>query len=427
MALFKPLRGNRSSLDAVPKKDGNAYFCVDDATFHIDYLDADGVLQRKQINAADAETLGGTSLTALLDEIAKKETSGAAAAALADAKSYTDTQIAAIPTPDVSGQIEAHNTSDTAHESKFAAKADLVNGVVPVSQLPSEVKEIHVANDIDERNAIAGKFAGISVYVKDATADPTVTEGGAYYLYDGMMWIKTAEAESMDAVLDWANLTGKPETFAPASHTHPQSEVTGLVAALAGKQSVLAGTQGQLVGFDANGNAVAQDAPSIPTKVSELDNDSGFLTGYTETDPTVPAWAKAATKPTYTAEEVGALPSTTEIPSALSDLTDDATHRVVTDAEKTAWNAKANKPKRRTITLTAAGWSNNTQTVTVSGVSADETLQEIKIMPAMASMTAYRDAGVQCDAQAANSLTFVCEEAPTANLTVFVTITETEE
>ena len=30
-----------------------------------------------------------------------------------------------------------------------------------------------------------------------------------------------------------------------------------------------------------------------------------------ETDPTVPAWAKAETKPTYTADEVGALPKTT--------------------------------------------------------------------------------------------------------------------
>ena len=34
------------------------------------------------------------------------------------------------------------------------------------------------------------------------------------------------------------------------------------------------------------------------------------LTSYTETDPTVPAWAKATTKPTYTASEVGAVPTT---------------------------------------------------------------------------------------------------------------------
>ncbi len=63
--------------------------------------------------------------------------------------------------------------------------------------------------------------------------------------------------------------------------------------------------------------------PTIPTKTSDLTNDSGFITGYTETDPTVPAWAKASTKPSYTASEVGALPSTTVIPTKTSDLTND--------------------------------------------------------------------------------------------------------
>ena len=37
-----------------------------------------------------------------------------------------------------------------------------------------------------------------------------------------------------------------------------------------------------------------------------------------ETDPTVPAWAKAERKPAYTASEVGALPSTTRIPQPTS-------------------------------------------------------------------------------------------------------------
>ena len=64
------------------------------------------------------------------------------------------------------------------------------------------------------------------------------------------------------------------------------------------------------------------DKPTIPTKTSELENDNGYLTSYTETDPTVPEWAKQENKPTYTAEEVGALPNTTEIPSGLADLTD---------------------------------------------------------------------------------------------------------
>lgn len=62
------------------------------------------------------------------------------------------------------------------------------------------------------------------------------------------------------------------------------------------------------------------DVPSnadIPTQVSELTNDAGYLT--TETDPTVPAWAKAATKPIYTAAEVGA-PTVAEMNEAIANI-----------------------------------------------------------------------------------------------------------
>ena len=100
---------------------------------------------------------------------------------------------------------------------------------------------------------------------------------------------------------------------------------------------------------------------------AEKNKLASALTSYTETDPTVPAWAKTENKPTYTASEVGAvpttrtvngkalsgnitlsamdvkaLPDTTTIPTTLAGLSEDSTHRVVTDAEKTAWNAKSN-------------------------------------------------------------------------------------
>lgn len=66
MALFKPFMGNRTSLDAQPLHDGYAYFCIDDGSFHIDYVDDNGDLQRKQINAKDAETLMGVSLDQIM-------------------------------------------------------------------------------------------------------------------------------------------------------------------------------------------------------------------------------------------------------------------------------------------------------------------------------------------------------------------------
>lgn len=165
---------------------------------------------------------------------------------------------------------------------------------------------------------------------------------------------------------------------------------------------------------------------AIPTKTSDLNNDSGFITGYTETDPTVPTWAKANTKPTYTAEEVGALPDTTQIPSALSELSGDATHRTVTDSEKTLWAAKADKPKAIAVTLTAAGWTDGAQTVAVSGVLADETAQLIQPVPSAASQAAYIEAGILCTGQAANSLTFTAETAPEEDLMVYITISEVD-
>lgn len=43
------------------------------------------------------------------------------------------------------------------------------------------------------------------------------------------------------------------------------------------------------------------------------------LQSYTETDPTVPAWAKQPNKPTYTAQEVGALPADSQITVEVDD------------------------------------------------------------------------------------------------------------
>lgn len=52
-------------------------------------------------------------------------------------------------------------------------------------------------------------------------------------------------------------------------------------------------------------------------------------------------WAKQPEKPTYTHDEVGALSSSTHIPSTLEEMTDDQNHRTVSDTEKETWNNKS--------------------------------------------------------------------------------------
>lgn len=73
------------------------------------------------------------------------------------------------------------------------------------------------------------------------------------------------------------------------------------------------GGGGTITDVTQNGTSVVSGgvaAVTVPTKVSDLANDAGYITGYTETDPTVPSWAKASSKPSYTFSEIGSKPST---------------------------------------------------------------------------------------------------------------------
>ena len=83
-----------------------------------------------------------------------------------------------------------------------------------------------------------------------------------------------------------------------------------------------------------------------------------------------------------------------------------------------SWLIKVN-PTTATASLTVAGWSNNSQTVTVSGVT---TSNHVIISPAAASASDYAAAGIVCTTQASNSLTFTCVTVPTAAITVNVMI-----
>ena len=62
--------------------------------------------------------------------------------------------------------------------------------------------------------------------------------------------------------------------------------------------------EAELGGEEVDLSGYAQKS-ELPTKVSQLQNDSGFITDYNETDPNVPAWAKNPTKPSYSKSEVG--------------------------------------------------------------------------------------------------------------------------
>lgn len=149
-------------------------------------------------------------------------------------------------------------------------------------------------------------------------------------------------AFSGSPAMDGTASPGSTNAWARGDHVHPHDT---------SKQDALTTAQMAAVNSGVTAAKVATwDAIEVPTKTSDLTNDSGFLTGYTETDPTVPSWAKAPTKPTYTASEIGALPDTTVIPTVptkVSAFTNDAgylTGYTETDPTVPAWAKAASKP-----------------------------------------------------------------------------------
>lgn len=97
--------------------------------------------------------------------------------------------------------------------------------------------------------------------------------------------------------------------------TRPQSAKVGQVIAV--KE---VGTDGKPTDFEAKDMTGGASTEEIKEAVGEYMQEHPFE----ETDPTVPEWAKQPEKPTYTAEDVGALPDNTKIPTKTSELENDS-------------------------------------------------------------------------------------------------------
>ena len=187
-----------------------------------------------------------------------------------------------------------------------------------------------------------------------ANLPATLTEGFCWYTYDdskfyidhkdenGILVRKALNAQDAETLMgaSLATILNSSDIEIPTSKAvldaieAVKTDIYNNAAVvLAEAQKSVAVEQSRAEGAE---EALGSRIDALDEKIDNLGELSGGISE--ETDPTVPAWAKEATKPTYTASEVGALPNTTK----LADLTTDATHRTVTDAEKQAWNAKSN-------------------------------------------------------------------------------------
>lgn len=80
---------------------------------------------------------------------------------------------------------------------------------------------------------------------------------------------------------------------------------------------------------------------------------------------------------------------------------------------------KQDQHEKQIIALMAANWSNGTQTVNVTGVSATDT---VLVSPIPADIALYAAYGIICTAQGEGTLTFTCNFTPSNDISVNIVI-----
>lgn len=95
-------------------------------------------------------------------------------------KEYVDDKIAAIPTPDVSAQIEAHNTSDAAHANMHWLTADdeMLSSIEPDGSIDADTLESHPASDFVLKSELSTLVPApdLSNYYTKAQVDEKITQ-----------------------------------------------------------------------------------------------------------------------------------------------------------------------------------------------------------------------------------------------------------
>lgn len=374
-----------------------------------------------------------------------------------DVFKYVDDAIGVIPTPDVSAQIKAHNESKTAHP--------YIRGLIPTktSQLKNDSGYLTQHQDISGKldktgdgSNVTAAFTAASTRVNIATGEKLSVLFGkiAKWFGDlGSLAFKSTVAKS-DLASDVQTSLGKADS---ALQSAPVTSVNGATGEVKGtfyvtvtqgdNNSVTADkTAAEVYEAYAAGYAVyaitkfpETDVPFVLPLVSAVNMRDMILLGFAALGslssiaaPNYPVVAYNGASRKWAAwigtlaraSDIPTIPTALKNPNALNIKIGDTTTSYDGSAAKTV-KIPEGGPTMRKVTLPVTGWNSSTkqQSVTVTGVLADGTKQRVICSPVDESYdSAWNSCYVQCVGHGADSLTFQCDEIPTAAIEVYVSI-----
>lgn len=344
-----------------------------------------------------AETAQGKAESAQsAAESAAASVSGSASAAASSASAAAASETASAQSAQTAG--EKASAAQTAAQAAQSAKADAESAKAAAVTAGASAESANASAQSAKSAAQSAKAAAQTAQSKAETANTSAqtAKTDAEAANTSAQSAKTAAESAKSAAAGSAQSAGASAQSAQASSKLSESWAVG-------------GT-GTRTGEDTN-NAKhwAEQAQNAAVGVSSFNGRAGAVTPQSGD---------------YTAEMVGA-DAQGAAQTVQDNLNTHAGNTVmhITAAERTAWNGKSGKADSFTVTLTAAGWSAGTQTVSNSKFIASG--YAYTVCPAGDSFKDYAEAMIYADnVTTAGRMSFHCDVTPTKNLTVNILRTE---
>ena len=330
-----------------------------------------------------------------------------------------------------SGSASAAEDSETASAQSAQTAGEKASAAQAAAQTAQSAKA-----DAESAKA-AAVTAGASAESANASAQSAKSDAES----------AKAAAQAAQSKAEAANTSAQTaKADAEAANTSAQSAKTAAESAKTAAESAKSAAVGSAQSAEASAQSAEASAQSAQEsgKLSESWAVGGTGTRTGEDTNNAKYWAMAAQGAAgggvssfngrsgavapqigdYTAEMVGA-DAQGAAQTVQDNLNTHAENTVmhITAVERTAWNGKSGKADSFTVTLTAAGWSADTQTVSDSRFIASG--YAYTVCPAGDSFKDYAEAMIYADnVTTAGRMSFHCDVTPTKNLTVNILRTE---
>ena len=333
-----------------------------------------------------------------------------------DIYKYVDDAIGEIPTPDVSGKLDktGDGSNVTAAFTAAETRTNIATGeklsvlLGKIAKWLGDLKALAFKDKVaktDLANDVQASLGKADSALQSAPVTSVNSKTGAVR---STFYVTVTQGDNNSATAD-KTAEEVYKAYAAGYAVYAITKFPGmdvpfvlpLVSAVGMRDMIL-------LGFAALGSLSSLAAPNYP------------VVAYNGGNRKWTAWIGTLAR----ASDIPTIPTALKNPNALNIKIGDTTTSYDGSAAKTV-KIPEGGPTMRKVTLPVTGWNSSTkqQSVTVTGVLADGTKQRVICSPVDESYdSVWNVCYVQCVGHGADSLTFQCDEIPTAAIEVFVSV-----